>query len=507
MTKCRKIQHLSIDKRHLIGILRSLQPIVFEQLKSIEIDKWTKRFRFREKDVVRLIHKESPLLFVSSYHDSNFTIEVKFGEFLFETSWESLDIVLKFTECWRRSVRLRVGVFMNARADPSLVRTQWPSVHTLDCSHGEMLSGDNFLMLQQCPQVVRLILKNCSFSPEGLSRLASIASQGRFSKLSTLDIRNSKYFVGRNREKLLCSSFPTLDTLLLNSCDLDSHDLSSLAHASVTGRLPKLTTLDISNNPDIGGNLSVLFCSTSFPTLHSLFVTKCKLNILDVSSLAEARERALPQLKHLDVSFNFSPHSSSHAKSNSSSDMLCMFPRLNSLIARACELEYNDLYHMYQRAFKDVDHFSGLTTLDMTLNPNISGSLSLLMCHYFPELNILVLRNCALNSNDMASLSQASSCGRLPELRHLDLSQNDIGWKKTLFKLFGDLKGFPSLINLMLCDCNLKPQDLCCLTQAKLDDNLPRIRHLDISLNGLSGHVGILSQHEISWGSVICYDE
>ena len=51
----------------------------------------------------------------------------------------------------------------------------------------------------------------------------------------------------------------------------------------------------------------------------------------------------------------------------------------------------------------------------------------------------------------------------------------------------------------------LQLQDLCCLTQARLDGKLPRIRHLDISLNGLSHHVGILSRdpithREISWG-------
>ena len=67
------------------------------------------------------------------------------------------------------------------------------------------------------------------------------------------------------------------------------------------------------------------------------------------------------------------------------------------------------------------------------------------------------------------------------------------------------------MINLILCGCHLELQDLCCLTQAKLDGKLPRIRHLDISFNGLSGHVGILSrdpitQREISWESVICYD-
>ena len=513
VTKCRKIQHLSIDKRHRIGILGSLQPIVFERLKSIEVDEWTGGTRFREKDVIGLIPEEIPLLFVRSYHDSNFTIEVKFGKLLAKTSWELLDTVLKFTECWRRSVRLRLraSLYIEAPADPSLLRAPWPSVHTLDCSHIEILSADFlFWMLPKCPKVVKLFLNNCSLNQVDLSRLALTVLQGKFSKLSTLDISNN-ILGGWNLEKLLSSSFPALDTLLLNSCDLSSHDLSSLAHASVTGRLPKLSTLDISNNPDIGGNLSVLFCSTSFPSLHSLFLSKCELNRLDVSSLAEARERALPQLRNLDVSFNFRSHSSSHAYS--SADVLCTLPRLNTLVARDCELEYNDLYHTYQRAITDGDYFSDLTTLDMTLNPNISGYLSLLVHHYFPELNILILRNCALNSNDMASLSRANSCGRLPELRYLDISQNNVGCETgALFMLFGGLKGFPSLINLVLCDCHLQLQDLCCLTQARLDGNLPRIRHLDISLSGLSDHVGILShdpitQREISWGNVICYDE
>ena len=112
----------------------------------------------------------------------------------------------------------------------------------------------------------------------------------------------------------------------------------------------------------------------------------------------------------------------------------------------------------------------------------------------------------------MQSLGEASNEGRLPELRHLDITRNNIGGKKRgLFRLFEGLKGFPSLINLILIDCYLELQDLCCLTQANLDGKLPRIRHLDISLNGLSDHVGILSrdpitQREISWGNVKCYD-
>ena len=135
------------------------------------------------------------------------------------------------------------------------------------------------------------------------------------------------------------------------------------------------------------------------------------------------------------------------------------------------------------------------------------------MCHFFPQLQILVLRGCDLDAQDLISLAQATSQGRLPKLRHLDLSQNYIGWElRYLVRLFGELQVFQSLINLILCDCRLEPPDLCCLTQAKLDGKLPRIRHLDISLNGLSDHMGILSrdpitQREISWENLVCYDK
>ena len=492
LTKSRKIKHLRILEHHPNCILSSLQPMVYERLKSIEVEPGrTARSQSRKKEVINLIPEEIPSLFVRSYNERNrrnSDIEVRYKILPSETSLELLDTVLKFTEHWRRSVHLRINWHLNTdlSADPSLSHTQWPSVHTLGSSHSDVMSVDF---------------------------LASIASQGRFSKLSTLDI-TSNGNVGRNLEKLLYSSFLALDTLLLNSCGLDSNDLSSLARASANGRLPRLSTLDISNNRDIGGNLSTLFCFTSFPSLHSLFLSRCELNRLDVCSLTVARYRGLlPQLKNLDVSFNLGPHSPSLSNSNPSSEVLCMFPRLNSLVVRGCWLKDNDLYLMFQRTITDGDYFSDLTTLDMTFNPNISGYLSLLVQHCFPKLNILVLRSCALNSGDMMSLSQASNQGRLPELRHLDISQNSVGGETGgLFMLFGGLKDFPSLINLVLCHCGLKLLDLCCLTQARLDGKLPRIRHLDISFNGLSRRVGILSrnpitQREISWGSVICFDQ
>ena len=78
-------------------------------------------------------------------------------------------------------------------------------------------------------------------------------------------------------------------------------------------------------------------------------------------------------------------------------------------------------------------------------------------------------------------------------------------------RLFEAAYGFPSLTHLILADCELELIDLCCLVQARLDGKLPRIRHLDISLNRLSDHVGILTRdplthREITWENVLCYE-
>ena len=66
------------------------------------------------------------------------------------------------------------------------------------------------------------------------------------------------------------------------------------------------------------------------------------------------------------------------------------------------------------------------------------------MHHNFPQLNILILRKCELSAKDLSSLAQASNLARLPELRYLDLSLNNIGIPTLgLFKLLSDLNCFP----------------------------------------------------------------
>ena len=65
-----------------------------------------------------------------------------------------------------------------------------------------------------------------------------------------------------------------------------------------------------------------------------------------------------------------------------------------------------------------------LQVLDISRCSGIEGNLSCLLIETFPCLCTLRLSSCCLNSQDLSSLSSASVDGRLPELKHLDVSRN-----------------------------------------------------------------------------------
>ena len=86
-----------------------------------------------------------------------------------------------------------------------------------------------------------------------------------------------------------------------------------------------------------------------------------------------------------------------------------------------------------------------LKKLDISHSSGMTGTLSILLCHSFPSLNALILSDCGLSSEDLSSLAQAKVKSRLPQLRHLDISNNsglEVGWQ-SLFShtcKWGDLR-------------------------------------------------------------------
>ena len=72
---------------------------------------------------------------------------------------------------------------------------------------------------------------------------------------------------------LLSSQFPSLNTLALSNCGLNIANLSFLAQCSVEGRLLVLRNLDVSNNPDCIGQIGHLFdAGCMWKELISLYI-------------------------------------------------------------------------------------------------------------------------------------------------------------------------------------------------------------------------------------------
>ena len=77
-------------------------------------------------------------------------------------------------------------------------------------------------------------------------------------ELHKLDISHSSGVTG-TLSKLLCHSFPFLNSLILSDCGLNSQDLKELARAYTKGRLPQLRYLDMCRNEQLKGNFECFF--------------------------------------------------------------------------------------------------------------------------------------------------------------------------------------------------------------------------------------------------------
>ena len=96
---------------------------------------------------------------------------------------------------------------------------------------------------------------------------------------------------------------------------------------------------------------------------------------------------------------------------------------LQFLILSACTFDQNDV-----NVLVNIIIHCNLRHLDIRDNTGISGKLSILLDHTYPSLDTLVLSNCELTEQDLKSLPLACVGGRLPKLKHLDISRNQL-WR------------------------------------------------------------------------------
>ena len=174
-----------------------------------------------------------------------------------------------------------------------------------------------------------------------------------------------------------------------------------------------------------------------FPQFLSENLTRLWLHDIDPSFYCDViecvRKRRLPRLKELGVS-TWTKSDKTDPK-RPPNNLIGVDLMSFSIFQWIQGTEFPDIeslaFNRFIRSMEMLCHFSwtpvltNLRKLDISHSSNISGCLSLLMCHRFASLEILILSNCGLSNTDLFNLAQASLRGRLPELKHLDISNNN----------------------------------------------------------------------------------
>ena len=206
------------------------------------------------------------------------------------------------------------------------------------------------------------------------------------------------------------SGLSKLKYLSLLKTNLGESDLKSLCLACNGKKktLPNLTSLSLSLPDHISSKTvteNLFLCPwLSLEQLYMYWSGNCKANAKECLSYA-MKGAALSNLKSFGIQ-----NTSLDAPIPSQSDFF-----LKKMYV---------WWQHYSLEQKTVNFFTNLSTLSLRSCKDITGSLSRVLSRESISLDTLVLNNCKLNGEDLSHLAQSSVKGKLPKLKHLDLSDN-----------------------------------------------------------------------------------
>ena len=266
---------------------------------------------------------------------------------------------------------------------------------------------------------------------------------------------------------IVVSYSPALTHLTLKDTYLETSFIEVLGEAVKEGKLPSLSYLSLINCSGISDNLKVLL-KASWSALTSVNLHRSRLSPLDFRTLGlcGAEVNVLPKLNELSLSvdsfYNSLPylfHDSSfgcrlsslylhvYEKENFCDSDRCTsdalrcptLPNIKQFGVQGSSALINKMPHTLQslvmrNAFQGSGQFKRircinlckLNLLDISHNLGVSGNLSVLLSQPLPFLGTSVLKDCRLNPWDMRSLAEAQRGNRLPALKHLDVSDNEL---------------------------------------------------------------------------------
>ena len=320
-----------------------------------------------------------------------------------DTSQISIDFCLLFSHAFKQVKINNCGLF-------------WPVKHEIPV----------------CSNMTHLILSNQTVADEIVWALSAAVRDGRLPRLSHLGFIKCEGIKGK-LPVLFRSTWPKLTHLNLCKTLIDEIDVRSLLDSNVT-LLPKLTscTFSISKAEEPDQVLQPQL-KHKCPPLTSLVVFVDDPTGNSYSELTEALGRGkFPNLAHLGVSVSQSEANSNTSdlgvgsslpnvvEINPNSLNLEKLTSLESLVLREIITSVNHTETIVRKLYQLT-----LSKLDLSHSLGLTGNLSVLLHHSFPSLNSLVLSDCGLISQDLCSLDRARLKGRLPQLRHLDISKNN----------------------------------------------------------------------------------
>ena len=273
--------------------------------------------------------------------------------------------------------------------------------------------------------------------------------------------------------KFLCSGINRIvPELFLDNTELSRKDVLALITAGQNNVLTKWTVLNLSKIC-LSGLLGYLIHAIRFNSLRSLRLAHTCLRKDDINVLIMIAKRGrLRRLVSLDLSGN--------ALTGSLGDLLeTRFECLETFLLEDTKLSVTDV-QILSTAVRE-GKLSWLRTLNVSKN-TLAESLRVLLANEFEFLHTLLLEDTRLSMTDVQVLSTAKREGKLPQLRGMNMSKNNLTYSLGVL-LANEFMVFDTLL---LEDTKLSVTDVQVLSTAAREGKLERLRTLNLSKNSLT---------------------
>ena len=292
-----------------------------------------------------------------------------------------------------------------------------------------------------CSSLTELCISNLHVEESVLNALSLAVDTNHLPTLNRLTFKSCGSSLKGKLHMLFQSTWPKLTHLHIHQCPLENCDIQLFSRDKQNKfcLLPNLTsvTIDLFGYVDCllldGPLISILKTTWRELTNLALFQATKKVYREVVSLLNSNNLPRLTQLSFFMRSHVEKCKMEMVPSEGQQSDSELPPVNLSALTFLSLQKFVNAKWDLVAAALSAK--FSTVQKLDISHSSHITGKLIKLVDYRFRSLKALILSNCGLDFRDLRSLSEASARSKLPELRHLDLSQNsDIqGQLKNLF--------------------------------------------------------------------------